>query len=216
MTGLSVLVVGFLLGVKHATEADHVTAVATLVTGQKSLAHVLRQGVAWGIGHSLTLLGIGSLVLMLGQEIPSWLAQRLESVVGAMLLLLGADVVRRASVKNAPPPAADVPMASDSVSPVSPPPLRALIVGMVHGMAGSAALIALSLAAMHSFGRALCYITVFGIGSVAGMAALSAIIAFPMRLSARALGGAHRVLMVLVGACSCALGALVLFRIWIL
>jgi high-affinity nickel permease len=223
----SVLAIGFILGLKHATEADHVTAVATLVTGQRSLSKIVRQGIAWGLGHSLTLLSIGVLVLALGHTLPSWLAQALECAVGAMLMLLGADVLRRVlkdrvhahSHQESALRSGGSFLRSSTSSPVSAhehmstSPFRALVVGMVHGMAGSAALIVLSLGAMQSVGRALFYIVTFGIGSVAGMAMLSAAIAYPLRLSAKQLGERHQVITALVGASSCALGAIVVYRI---
>jgi hypothetical protein len=226
---LSVLAIGFLLGLKHATEADHVTAVATLVTGQRSLSTIVRQGIAWGLGHSLTLLSFGLLVLALGHTIPPWLARALECVVGAMLMLLGADVLRRV-LRNrvhvhchqecAPRTTASfvrssTPTELSEYQPVSASPFRALMVGMVHGMAGSAALIVLSLGAMQSVGRALLYIVIFGIGSVAGMAVLSAAIAYPLRLSAKQLGEGHQLITALIGAFSCALGAIVVYRVGI-
>jgi hypothetical protein len=225
---LSVLAIGFILGLKHATEADHVTAVATLVTGQRSLNQIVRQGIAWGLGHALTSLSIGVLVLALGLTLPAWLAQTLECVVGAVLMLLGADVLRRFlrnrahvhSHQQGAPHSADSLRSSTSseVSArecISASPFRALMVGMVHGMAGSAALIVLSLGAMLSVGRALLYIVTFGIGSVAGMAVLSAAIAYPLRLSAKQLGERHEFVTALVGAFSCALGAIVVYRIGI-
>ena len=95
MTALSTLFVGLLLGMKHATEADHLAAVATLATRQSSLAQTLRQGVAWGVGHTLTLMLFGGAVLLLGQVISPALEQALETAVGIMLVLLGADVLRR-------------------------------------------------------------------------------------------------------------------------
>jgi high-affinity nickel permease len=225
---LSVLAIGFILGLKHATEADHVTAVATLVTGQRSLSKIVRQGIAWGLGHSLTLLSIGVIVLALGHALPSWLAQTLECAVGAMLMLLGADVLRRflrsrvqmhSHQEGAPRSSSSQrSTTSNEVSwheCMSASPFRALIVGMVHGMAGSAALIVLSLGAMQSVGRALLYIVTFGIGSIAGMAVLSAAIAYPLKLSAKQLGERHQFITALVGAFSCALGAIVVYRIGI-
>lgn len=203
MTPFSALTVGFVLGLKHATETDHLTAVATLATRQHSWRHIARQGMAWGLGHALMLLGIGCLVLALGQAVPSWLARGLECAVGVMLIVLGADVLRRVWRR------------SDSFATGlfgQGPPRRALVVGMVHGMAGSAALVVLGLAAMQSPGRALAYILIFGIGSIAGMTVLSAAMAGPLRLGTKWLGKTSPLLSGLIGAFSCGLGVLVLFR----
>ncbi|HKZ72552.1 MAG TPA: hypothetical protein VJ011_00730, partial [Steroidobacteraceae bacterium] len=93
---LSVLVMGFLLGMKHATDADHLAAVATLATAERSLARTVRLGLAWGTGHTLVLLVVGGAAVLLGGEfLPPRLSQYLEVAVGGMLVLLGANVLRR-------------------------------------------------------------------------------------------------------------------------
>jgi hypothetical protein len=211
VTMFSVLAIGFVLGLKHATEADHLTAVATLATKQSSLLQILRQGVAWGLGHSLTLLSVGLLVLALGHDTPAWLAEALECAVGAMLMVLGADVLRRVFTDREL--VRSDPQVGSAHAPVPGLPLRALIVGMVHGMAGSAALIVLSLGAMQSRGLALLYVAVFGIGSISGMAVLSVAMAGPLRLSAKWLGEGYRQVTGAIGVLSCVLGAVVVYRI---
>jgi len=209
VTPFSVLAIGFALGLKHATESDHLTAVATLATKQWSLSQIVRQGIAWGLGHSLMLLGIGCLVLALGQAIPAWLAQVLECTVGAMLMVLGADVLRRVFMNLRARIPASIHGHTSTLA------LPAFVVGMVHGMAGSAALIALSVGVMHSKGQALLYIVTFGIGSIAGMAVLSAAMAGPLRLSAKWLGEGHQVVMAATGAFSCILGTSIVYQIGI-
>ena len=163
VTALSILVVGLLLGMKHATEADHLAAVATLATRQGSLGQTLRQGVAWGVGHTLTLMLFGGVVLLLGQAISPDLEQALETAVGVMLVLLGADVLRRLirdrihfHVHRHRGDTVHVHAHShrgegrheDSAHRHAHPkrwPIRALAVGMMHGLAGSAALVVLTL-----------------------------------------------------------------------
>ena len=88
MTTLSILFVGALLGMKHATDADHLAAVATLATREATLAQAVRQGVAWGVGHTLTLMLFGGAVLVLGSAIPPGVERALETAVGIMLILL--------------------------------------------------------------------------------------------------------------------------------
>jgi hypothetical protein len=200
MTVFSILLVGLLLGMKHATEADHLAAVATLATRQASLAQTLRQGVAWGVGHTLSLMLFGGVVFMLGQAISPSLEQALETGVGIMLIVLGADVLRRLIVKR-------IHFHVHRHEHVRRWPLRALAVGMMHGLAGSAALVMLSLKSLPSWSVGLGYIAVFGAGSIVGMALLSAAIALPLRLSAPYLLGLHRSMTGLVGLFSCALGA---------
>jgi hypothetical protein len=224
MTVLSILLVGLLLGMQHATEADHLAAVATLATRQGSLGQAVRQGVAWGVGHSLTLTAFGGAVLLLGQAISPGLEQALETAVGAMLVLLGADVLRRMArdrihfhVHRHGPQVAHVhahshrgdgPHARSAHRHAHPRrwPLRALAVGMMHGLAGSAALVVLALQALPTAGLGFGYIALFGLGSIAGMALLSAVVAVPLRLSSRYLTGVHRAVTALVGIGSCVLG----------
>jgi hypothetical protein len=203
MTALSILLVGFLLGMKHATEADHLVAVATLATRQSSLARTLRQGVAWGVGHTLTLMLFGGAVLVLGQVIPPRLEQALETAVGVMLVVLGADLLRR--------------LARDRLRfHAERWPVRALAVGMMHGLAGSAALVVLALQTIPTIGLGLGYIALFGVGSIVGMALLSAAIAIPLKLSAGYLNRAHRAMLALVGVSTCALGSFIVIEVGLL
>ncbi len=224
MSALSILLVGLLLGMKHATEADHLAAVATLATRQATLAQTLRQGVAWGIGHTLTLMAFGGAVFLLGQAISPGLEQALETAVGVMLVVLGADVLRRLVRDRVHFHVHRHEAGTEHVhahghrgegrhdrSPhrhahAARWPLRALAVGMMHGLAGSAALVMLSLKSAPSLSLGLGYIVLFGVGSIAGMAVLSVVIALPLRLSAAYLVGLHRSMAALVGLASCALG----------
>ena len=231
MTALSILVIGLLLGMKHATEADHLAAVATLATRQGSLVQTLRQGVAWGVGHTLTLMLFGGAVLWFGQVIPPRLEQALETAVGIMLVLLGADVLRRLvrdrihfHVHRHRPGTVHVHAHShrgeghheESAHRHAHPkrwPVRALAVGMMHGLAGSAALVVLALQSMPSVGLGVGYIALFGLGSIAGMALLSVAIAVPLKLSSSYLTRMHRATTALVGAFSCALGVAMVVEI---
>jgi hypothetical protein len=196
VTGSSTLVLGFLLGLRHATEADHLVAVAALATRHAPLSGALRQGLAWGIGHTLTLLLVGSTVLSLGQALPPRFELLLELAVGLMLIGLGGDVLRRHRIERLHHPAARLPPKSLA---------RAPLVGMMHGMAGSAALIALSLGAAASPAAGLLCILLFGLGAMLGMAVLSTLIALPLRLSATSL---HRTLVLSIGTLSLGLGLL--------
>ena len=234
MSGVSALMIGFLLGIKHATDADHLAAVATLATlatRQHSLAHSMKHGLAWGIGHSVTLLLFGGIVLALGTSIPQHVALALELVVGGMLILLGADVLRRlvrqrihlhihshgARVRHVHAHShageglhRDLPHEHAHSGGL---PRRALLVGMTHGMAGSAALVVLSLGAVQSWTAGLMFVALFGAGSIVGMASLSVAIAIPSRLTAPHLRGLYNGLTALIGAVSCVLGILTLYRI---
>jgi hypothetical protein len=231
MTLASILILGFLLGMRHALEADHLAAVATLATASTSLPNTIRQGVAWGAGHTLTLLLFGGVVILLGKEVSPDIAQILEGIVGGMLILLGAHTLYRLQRDRVhlhrhihangadhfhahSHRAGSAGLKSDSHDHVHERrlPTRAVIVGMVHGLAGTAALVLLSVQAIHS-AWALVYIALFGIGSILGMALLSAVIAMPLRLSARYLQRAHAAFSGAIGLATVVLGAVMIYRI---
>jgi ABC-type nickel/cobalt efflux system permease component RcnA len=232
MTLASTLALGFLLGLRHALDADHVAAVATLATGTRSLGRTVAQGVAWGAGHTLTLMLFGGAVLVAGAVVPEQAARWLEMAVGVMLVLLGADALRRLrrerihfhAHRHADRVAhfhahshrgESAPHDPQRHEHAHPPgfPARALIVGMVHGMAGSAALVLLSLEALRSPAWGLVYIAVFGVGSILGMALLSVAIALPLRLTSRRLGRAYQGLSATVGLATVMLGGWIVVRI---
>lgn len=235
MTALSILFIGLLLGVQHATEADHLAAVATLATRPSGWRQAVRQGAAWGLGHTLTLLVFAGAVLVLGRVVSPTLEHALETGVGVMLVLLGADVLHRLwrdrihfhlhqHGQQAGPQMVHVhahshrsegPHAQSPHRHAHPGrwPLRALAVGMMHGLAGSAALVLMSLQAAPTLPLALGYIALFGLGSIAGMVLLSVVIAAPLRLSACRLTRWHQALQASVGLFSCTLGAVTVARL---
>jgi hypothetical protein len=167
-----VLGLGVLLGMQHATEADHLAAVATLAGRERSLARGLRHGMAWGLGHALTLLAVATGVGLLGWAISPELAGRFERAVGAMLILLGLNLAWRLGSHAAAAPSGHV-------------PARSLFVGMVHGLAGSAALVLLVSQTLPALDVQLVYVALFGLGSLLGMALLSGAIVLSVNLTAR-------------------------------
>ena len=234
----TVLLFGLLFGLQHALEADHLAAVATLVAGEADPRRVIRQGVFWGLGHSFTLLLFGGAVMVIGIVLSERWVHGLEGAVGVMLVLLGADLLRRlwrervhfhAHVHPVPPTATPTQahFHAHSHRGERPPhdpqrhrhehrpiPLRALLVGMVHGLAGSAALVLLTLQQVGNPWTGLLYVLLFGLGSVCGMAALSWAVSVPMRLSARHLTRCHRWLNGAVALVSVALGLTVVSQQW--
>lgn len=224
----TILLLGLLLGMRHALDADHLAAVATLVTRSRSVGQTALQGLAWGAGHTLTLLLFGGAVLVLGLALPERAALALELAVGVMLVFLGADVLYRLvrgrvhfhAHRHADGEAHFHAHAHREETEHDPErhehghgfPMRALLVGMVHGMAGSAALILLSLEALHSPAWGLVYIALFGIGSIAGMAVLSVVIALPIRLTSGRLDRAHGVLSALLGLGTVLIGCYVVYH----
>jgi high-affinity nickel permease len=233
MTAFGMLLLGFLLGIRHATEADHVAAVATLATRQIAVGETVRQGIAWGVGHTLTLVLFGGVILGLGHALPERVAQLLELAVGAMLVALGCDVLRRLARQrihvhvhthaggirhlhaHAHVPDVGLLRRTDAHRHLHAQrfPVRALAIGVMHGLAGSAALILLSLQAVQSFALGVLYIVLFGLGSIAGMALLSVAIAIPLRLSARVGERVHRGLSVAIGMFSIGLGAYIVCEV---
>lgn len=241
MSLFSILIIGFLLGIKHATEVDHLAAMATLAAGRQSLAQTMRQGVAWGIGHTVTLMLFGGIVLLLGKAIPKTLESALELTVGLMLIMLGIDLLRRLikqkihfHVHEHAPDVRHVHAHSHEGSTSIPKrrqafmrhqaddhqhphpeklPLRALLVGMMHGLAGTAALILLSLGAVHSMAIGMLYILIFGFGSIVGMAVLSVVVSIPLRFSLGRLAWLHQGISLAFGTFSCLLGVAMVYRI---
>lgn len=240
----TVLLFGLLFGMQHALEADHLAAVATLVTREKDTRRAVRQGVFWGLGHTLTLLLFGGMVMVIGVVLSERWVHGLEGAVGVMLVLLGLDLLRRLwrdrvhfhAHTHAPaeaPASRDIPTATqhfhahshrDDTTPHDrrqhqhehrPLPLRALLVGMVHGLAGSAALVLLTLQQVRDPWIGLLYVVLFGLGSVAGMAALSWAVALPMRLTATHLGRYHRALSAVIALFSVGLGVQVVASQWL-
>lgn len=224
----SLLLLSFLVGMKHALEADHVAAVASLATRSRSVGETVRMGAAWGLGHTVTLLGFGMVVLFLDTVVPEQLARALELAVGIMLVILGIDVLRRLVTErvhfHAHEHSGDVrhfhahshrhePAHVHRHQHPGPQRLRAFLVGLMHGMAGSAALILLTLGATRSVPQGVASIAVFGVGSTLGMALLSAVISVPLRHSARSLTWAHRGLQGMVGTLTAGLGLAILIRV---
>jgi len=226
----SILLFGFLIGLRHAIEADHVMAVASLAA-DKNPRSAVRQGVVWGLGHTLTLLVVGGIVLYADTLIPAEVANLLELIVGVMLLVLGGDLIRRV-VKNRwhvhthqhsdglshnhlhSHAAKTDPEATwhDHFHPRDFP-LRALLVGMMHGLAGSAALVLLALQTVQSPLTGIFYIIIFGLGSIVGMALLSICIAVPMRHPLLQTGQLRNGLSGVIGISTMFLGAYTIYSI---
>lgn len=223
------LLLGFLLGMRHSMEADHVAAVATLTTRSRGTREAILLGVAWGLGHTLTLLVVFCLVLAMDGVVPERLAQGLEGAVGVMLILLGLDLLRRMRRErmhfhlhrhadhtlhlHAHSHAGDTrPHSLDHEHPHPRQfPLRALCVGLMHGLAGSAALILLTLGHVASPLTGLLYVGLFGLGSIAGMALLSLIISVPLH-SVRHITWLCNGLQAAVAVTTIAIGSLLVYQ----
>jgi len=225
---VNLLMLGLLLGLRHALDADHVAAVASLTSQKQSLSNSIKQGAAWGAGHSITLFLFGSIVIFMDTMMPDYLARKLEMAVGIMLVLLGADVIRRVARSklhfhshqhenghshfhahsHAGQPLSQHKNLKHDHQHARTFPVRALMVGLMHGMAGSAAVILLTFDAGTSPLQGMLYILLFGTGSMIGMALLSVIISLPLRLFAKQLTWAHNSFQVLIGVLTIGLGIL--------
>ncbi|MBQ0806999.1 MAG: high frequency lysogenization protein HflD [Porticoccus sp.] len=229
---ISLLTFGFLLGIRHALEADHIATVASLASSHTSRHQMMRQGFAWGIGHSLTLLLFGSVVLWMDTLISARLASALEMAVGVMMVLLGADVIRRAIKSrihfhahnhgekkhfHAHRHTHEELQHHDSApthqhSHPKSLPLRALLMGLIHGMAGSAVLILLFIDRTQNVWQGILSITLFSIGSMVGMLLFSLAISLPLGITAKKLTTFHHGLQVGIGLTTIGLGLLLLVR----
>ncbi len=248
-TLISILLFGFFLGMRHATDSDHVVAVTTIVSRQRSIGGAAWTGIFWGIGHSLTLLVIGGAIILFGIVVPTRLGLSLEFCVALMLILLGilnlnatfravdkvtagkqhdgahqhahlhGDYVHthhhghdRASHGHAedvvPPAKLDRWFGSSRFYHA----LRPLVIGTVHGLAGSAAVALLVLPIIHDPIWAMGYLVLFGLGTIAGMMLMTAAIAVPVSYSTR-FQFLHRHLATAAGVVSVGFGLFLAYQI---
>jgi high-affinity nickel-transport protein len=215
----SIIAIGFFLGMRHATDPDHVIAVTTIVSRQRSIKHAALIGALWGVGHTITIFVVGAAIILFGLVIPPRVGLTMELSVGLMLIVLGilnlSGVIRWVTEKWTPsrtaahshahvhgdyihshshghPP--DIHGHSDNATPLSRmdrafgklglyQTLRPLAVGLVHGLAGSAAVALLVLSTIRNPTAAVLYLLVFGIGTIAGMMLITAVIAVPFTFS---------------------------------
>ncbi|HZL66282.1 MAG TPA: hypothetical protein VFC29_03020, partial [Candidatus Limnocylindrales bacterium] len=207
MNLLTVVGIGFLLGIRHATDPDHVIAVTTIVSRQRSIRHAGLIGILWGMGHTITILFVGAAIILFNLAIPPRVGLTMELAVGLMLVLLGVlnltgitqwitnwstPVHNHARVihshthwhgedfhKHVHGHAPDVHIHLERLPQDSPQTalqrigmyqlLRPLVVGIVHGLAGSAAVALLVLTTIRDSRWAIAYLLVFGLGTIAGM-----------------------------------------------
>ncbi len=220
---LGVLGIGFLLGMQHALEADHIAAVSSIAARRTDVGDIVKHGLTWGLGHTLTLFVVASAAILLGHAIPDRLAGPLETAVGVMLVGLGAHVLWRLWRDRVHFHRHDhgdgtqhihvhshvnetIPHRESAHPHQHGFRWRSLLVGLMHGMAGSAALLVLAISQAASPAYGMLYVLLFGIGSMLGMAALSAVIAVPLAVSARWLTWANRGLQAAVGVITIGVG----------
>ena len=188
LSSLSVALLGLLLGVRHAFDPDHVVAVTAIATNERSTRRAAMVGALWGLGHSATILVVGGAIILFRIAISPRLGLAMEFAVALMLIVLGTlNLLGRGRRRSA------------SAS-------RPVLVGMVHGLAGSAAVALLVLAAVSEPAWGLVYLLLFGLGTVVGMLGATTAIAVPTALATARAENAGRWLSMAAGAASIAFG----------
>ena len=167
MSLLLVLAIGFVLGIKHALEPDHIIAVSTIASQSKKIWKSSLAGLFWGIGHTLTLLVFGVILILLKNEIPEAWTMSLEFLVGIMLVYLGITTIF--SWKQT--------KRHDHTGRATY--LKSMLVGIVHGLAGSAAMVLLTLSTIDAAWQGAIYIIIFGVGTCIGMLLFTTILSIP-------------------------------------
>lgn len=229
LSAFALMGLGLVFGLKHATEADHVVAISTIVSEQRSLLRSSLVGALWGVGHTISLVVVGVLVLALRISIPERAGHWLEFGVALMIILLGLIALsrgvrrRRSEVhlhrhnhdgvshvhlhfhEDATKHTEPLKAHSHIISQIG---FKPLLVGAMHGLAGSATLTLLVVTQVDSTALGLLYLAVFGIGSICGMLLMSGLIGLPFVLSARKFNGMHYGLQTAAGALS------VIFGLW--
>ena len=197
MSILPALTLGLALGVRHATDADHIAAVGTIASSGGSARRRALVGAWWGVGHSASVLIVGGALVGLRLPMPTRLALALEFMVALMLIVLG---VRALVARRMDAPAS---------------PLRPLVVGVLHGLAGSAVLALLVVASTDSSLTAAASLLVFCVGTTTGMACISALFALPVRVGAARALRLERAVRVAAGVASIGIGVYMAHRVGI-
>src|ERR1043165_8171324 len=230
----AILGVGLVFGLKHATEVDHVVAISTIVSRHKNVFRSAFVGALWGAGHTLSLMAIAILVLWFRIAIPERISGWLEFGVALMIIALGASALWRAMRNNNHVHLhrhshdglshthvhfheQGTKHNSDSSSQhshrVSRIGWKPVMVGMMHGLAGSGALTLLVLTQISSVWVGLLYVLTFGFGSIAGMLLMSGLIGLPFALTSSKLTHAHQGLQTVAAILSICFGIWYAYRV---
>lgn len=197
----SVLGLGFILGLRHALEPDHVIAVSTVATRSKSFVKSAGAGIYWGIGHTLTLFVIGMILFPLKQTIPDSIGIALEGFVAVVIILLGVRTLQYFKGSNK-----GKEIRSKSIS---------FLIGTVHGLAGSGAFVLLAMAKVDLVREAAVFILIFGLGTILGMLVFAVLISSPFILLSKNNEGSVRIIGMIAGVSSMAFGLFYLYEIGI-
>lgn len=236
----TVLVLGFFLGMRHATDSDHVVAVSTIVSRERRVRSAALVGALWGAGHTLTIVAVGIGIILFTLVIPPRLGLSMELSVGLMLVLLGVSnlhSVRTACNSAGSSSQVEAQALHDArdlrVAHLHPHNegektvraldrllgtwtmyqwLRPLVVGLVHGLAGSAAVALLVLTTLHSQSAAVAYLVVFGIGTIVGMMTITMAMASALRYAGARSKLIDRKLSMATGFLSVAFGLFIVYQ----
>ena len=206
-TGFALFGLGFALGVRHALDPDHLVAVSTIVSRNNSIVRSSFAGALWGLGHTASLFLCGTIVLALRITIPERFVAMAESAVAVMLVLLGINALWRALKDSRLRVHVHAHEGRRHIHVhVQKIGFRSFLIGMVHGLAGTGALMLVVIATTPSFVAGSFYILIFGFGSIGGMLVLSGLISIPFVFSARFFYAFHNGLQFVTALLSIALG----------
>jgi len=235
---VSILVLGFILGMRHATDADHVVAVSTIVSRERRVASAAWIGALWGVGHTLTIVAVGIGIVLFTLVIPPRVGLSMEFSVGLMLVLLGTLNLRGfGQFLRARGPAhdADFPRGTEFPHDLQEHDhrtaeqsveamdrwfggwtlyqwLRPPVVGLVHGLAGSAAVALLVLTTVHNSRWAVAYLFLFGVGTIAGMMVITVAMASALHFAGSRSQWIHQRLSFATGLLSVAFGLFIVYQ----
>lgn len=206
LTLFSVLSIGFILGIKHAIEPDHVIAVSTIASKSKKLWQSTLAGVFWGIGHTATLFLVGIVLIIMKNEISDKVSMSLEFLVGIMLVYLGIMNILN-FVKKKQHQHMHHEQTTNKMSY-----LKSTAIGLVHGLAGSAAMVLLTMTTVDSVGEAAAYILFFGAGTILGMLVFTTVLGIPFVFSSQKYN-VNRVLALTAGGVSMIFGIYYMYNL---
>jgi high-affinity nickel permease len=245
---LTILVLGFLLGMRHATDPDHVVAVTTIIAKQPGIAKAGLIGVLWGLGHTFTIFLVGTMIILFQVTISPRVGLSMELTVAAMLVLLGVlnltgtlCWLQEKFTPNSTVPAAEGLRGVDDLAGAEHTRLgaqaqregmtlksrlhrlskglglynvlRPVAIGIVHGLAGSAAVALLVMTTIGDPWWAVTYLLLFGAGTIAGMMIITSVIAMPFALTVKRFSGWNRGMAVASGLLSLGFGLFLSYQI---
>jgi high-affinity nickel-transport protein len=213
---LPIAALGFVLGIRHATDPDHVVAVGTIVSRERTIRGAALVGVLWGLGHTFTILLAGGAIVLFGLVVPPRVGLTMELSVALMLIGLGAASLLGVRRQAPGPHAHEIPLGRldrrfGGLGPYHA--ARPFVIGVVHGLAGSAAVALLVVATIHEPLLSLAYLLVFGLGTIAGMMLITAALAVPFAYTAPNLPGVNRSLALAAGLLSVGFGLFLVYQI---